>query len=538
MSSEKAFVDEVVRETLQPDLWAGGLPNDQGYGLARKNVTAYASMPTTGIAAYSGSAGIVWRPKRGYNDIDFGYFPNAVTLVNAVCPGFPAFSMTAQLTPSCFIPATVNNSRTISVEPNIASTLSMTRNVAALLECYSASIGTTMAALNGTIGCAAIADFRDLATFTQADLAQHAVTNSSACIGVPAGVGVATVLGPDINIDLQPADYQFVASHRKSGTLTVDIVGSGTNVSFITPYNVTPPVGVLVVPCDPIPYWVNTRTTFRMFAAAGAPSSAVVAPVYISIDNGSLTPNVLGVVESWHPYPYGGQNLVFSDEWVTPPGFMLLGFLVVGHDSLGGNVTNATFTIEALDLYEPENIGCVRVVRFDDLGPNQQLVVKYSGMVEGLPTGAIAPYVKASDESDQLTANVVLQGLRRVYSLNIGGLSRCMSRSVYAKLVGNKVPEAEIIQSIRTGHAASGPLSTLASAFGSIGGSLFGNPNIGRTLGGALGSIGDHILGFANSRKRLRSRNGDYFGQSASMMGAAASMMGDTINDAEPFVVA
>lgn len=157
--------------------------------------------------------------------------------------------------------------------------------------------------------------------------------------------------------------------------------------------------------------------------------------------------------------------------------------------------------------------GPVHILRYDDIGAEQNLVLNGMLNTESVATSGIAPYVRESIANSKMAADANVYPV--VYTL-YNCLSRfketwdlqdyLASRDYFRNLtpeefaaIGEEDPRVE------TSMQAAGLFGSLGNLLGGAAGGLIGNSGLGSALGGALGGIGDSMMGSSGQYGGMRS---------------------------------
>lgn len=161
--------------------------------------------------------------------------------------------------------------------------------------------------------------------------------------------------------------------------------------------------------------------------------------------------------------------------------------------------------VRARDLFSEGATGPCHVIRYDDLGEGQNVIIDGWLNTENVAKGNLAPYVQSGIMYGNYDADANIYPL--LYSLYNGPSTnfKCSwSGDDYLRLIGDSASHitidtlsktAQDTKEVSTGAEAAGLFSSLGGLVGSGIGGLLGDSNAGGAIGSMLGDVGDALTG-------------------------------------------
>jgi len=418
----------------------------------------------------------------------------------------------------------------LTISPPLGDEFSRTRVFGGILECWSSTIGTTAAALNGNVSAAVISDTRDIAQnedgtdcFSVVDLAQTCRIPREIVKEVSIASGVVMLQGGDlakdyrppdaINVDRLDASWQTNVAPSNVFSTTFQVEGTDQhNIAsyWLSPYNVAQAEGfegiygtgayvhtdgvslngsiVAPVAIDPISEMgvididVDIAVRATAFAVAGNAAllqfTTVVEHFFAGIaddeagtlkyqvlrsqsNSASMTGLALGLTaptgaSAWKLsglYQIGVHSSI-KDNYIRQGGLRAMGKFIgakvtvmcftevaaaagstitlefgssasssgqagagVPGSTLDG-VTGPVINVRAREINEDGECGPCHIIRYDQVGVDQNIRITGLLNTESVAKGGIAPYVQDSVMNSKLTADANIYPL--VYMLYNG----------------------------------------------------------------------------------------------------------------------
>lgn len=485
--------DELNAQLSKPEQYNGCIPLSDGLPVSLTGVNAHDTFNVTagvGPSNNYGSGAVVCNFREGYNSHDIymptpvGFTPPGAFNVRPV-PSGPIIACT-------ILPAApFTRHKWLETSPALEENMSVGRLAAACVELSAATQSTTSASLSGEVAVSAIADFRDLKTWTQNELKTLGVTTTSSFLGKKLSVPSYAFLGPDVVNRCNPIDSTLVLETGRNfhmhevlptpntyGSLIIDI-GGVTTAAVTTPY-------VKQLPKLP------SRTQYRFRASAGNYAWGVgqVADLWLVWIRANSDPGVAPatVVTQQHFGQYiSGLNdtinvdnvIVGDDEQLIRQGFELGSIIVTAP---GGFIVDYELTV--LDMFAERRFGGWRILLWQNAGAGQTISVAVTGAVEGVATGTLASF-KREGVMDSLEPGT-WERFTRAFAKN--RFSR-VSHGEQSMAVSLAHPAAMVAMAEQRRNAVNmGLLSTL--------GGLIPIPGLNQ-LGAGLGQLADNAVSSA-----------------------------------------
>ena len=451
----------------------------------------------------------------------------------------------------------------VQVSPDLGQNFTFVRPFAGMMEVYSSTISTTNASLGGILSAATLQDSRDVwqtgpgtgGSLTPTTIAQSCVTKKDGLLNVPIYDGIVTVQGSDIPVDFRIPDCgsirrsdgpmaQFQLPNFTFPSTGNQSVSASTVSVFISPLG----VNVVSVNSNPTtnfssPYLgvygsSDVELVFDVPSPGAQPITydIICADLYCSaLASGSLAG---GVSMQWMNFEtkqasgIGGNNQIncsmrhqcgppWYSGWgsgahtpastCTPPSATYLGTLFYATASntgtaaaVPGGITNPVAYVRANGLYQPGELGPVRIIRWDNATVGQSINVGGRLLVECVPQAGLAPYVTPGQLTDNMTMSVNLFPFLSLLYNGKSPFKRNWVRSQYRRWVESVVPKMspesllswnELPHEVVEAAHAAGLFEGLGSLLGNVAGGLLGQPHLGSMLGGSIGKIGDRFTG-------------------------------------------
>lgn len=407
--------------------------------------------------------------------------------------------------------------------------MSLGRLSAGSITVYSATTSTTLAAINGELSGTSVTDLRNCVSFSVPDLIQAASCVKDGTCNVRPAVGVTTIVGPDVGPDVSMIDFDKGVNHGGDGFIT--------SQTYIVPAQ---GVGNGVIPCvfaapsfnfsgatfsrtfmgnywgDFVPQGVDIRISLEVTTPGSAGTQASIG---CCAEVGFATIDVAGVATTRKVMVAmpgingGGLGVVFNDgitytytsEIIKTSFGEQLAYVVPLTTNFAACPTySVKMKIWLNDVYGRSGFGSYRVIRWDNVDPTQTINIKGCFMVEGVPAGSIAPFVKGDHKMITQDTGHVLSYLRSIFS----------NPSVFTRRIFRSNAEAENY----TGHEAEKASALMAAGMYSAGMYAGGLADAGKAIGNIVGDVagtGLSLLGSgvedaigglfsAGVRKRLR----------------------------------
>lgn len=487
----------MLKSLFCPKEYIGGVPCDSPVPLALKDLTIYSVIKPGDQVSTTGF--LIWNVLRGCYSVTLASMPTSYTIPpvgSVVYPGQVVPLNAAGLTP---IPYT-NAVNMLNIKPDLAATMSMGRLTAGSITLYSATTSTTLAAINGELCGTSVTDLRNCNSFSVPDMVQAAACVKDGVCNVRPAVGLTTVVGPDIGDQVKVIDYDQGSIWGWDGRLkgpmasvpalpNASVFNTGTffNTSFdassiTSHYTIYGPAWTGFVPYG-VDVGVSLEISQQPFLTGqeSVPYGGAVEFCIGSIDASGVVSTRLVVVN----LPSTGVSmssstttLFFRTERVRI-GFNecliyaapLLSVLAGGGTAPHGIVP----TLELYNVYGENGFGAYRVIRWDNVDTTQTINIKGTFMVEGVPAGSIAPFVKGNHKMVTHDVGHVMSYLRSIFS----------NPSVFTRRVFMSSHEANNYEN----DSARAVGSAMAAGMYAAGMYAGGFSNIGKALGDAVGDV-------------------------------------------------
>lgn len=426
----------MLQSLYNPGSYVGGIPCDSPVPLTRKDLTVY-SVLKPGVDVDS-SGFLIWNVIRGCYSVALCSLVNAINI--SASDGVTVDNVYVVTYPYP-VPYTTS-STLLSMKPELSQTMSKGRLASGKICIYSSTTSTTLAALNGELSGATVTDLRNCGDFTVPSIMQAGSTVKDSVCNVRPNWGVSTVVGCDVTMDVHMINYDNGFTHGESGIITsqnITLAGApliNSNAAFAT----FDPFGLNILyygsPYSPsnfgqnqhIPMGVNIKARCQM--AMVQPASGIEGSFRMSVrvfkSTAGLSKATVGpTVETYtltqfQFAPGAAGNYIFEtplircafDECIVAVVFVL--------SNSDGNstilpVVSFIPSIMVMDGYGPAGFGSYRVLRWDNIDNTQTINIKGTLMVDGVPTGSIAPFVKGNPTAGATSSAHVLSALRKLY---------------------------------------------------------------------------------------------------------------------------
>lgn len=480
----------------KPSSYVGGIPCDSPVPLTQKDLTVYGVIkPGTQV---DGSGMLIWNVLRGCYSMALCSLPTTMNLSGSnglINDGL--FVVT-----SVFPVPYVNSNTMLSLKPELSLTMSKGRLSAGKVCIYSSTTSTTLAALNGELAGATVTDLRNCGDFTVPSIMQASSTVKDSVCNVRPNWGVATVVGCDVAPDVHMINYDKGYVPGESGIIHGVMTSSvfapliNGNAGFATfdPFGCNPgyyssPYGAFSFGVgEHVPMGVNIKArcglTVGDIAAGTFGTFRICARVFKStcgLNGVTNNPTVETYVLTEFYFATGANGTYFFesplircafDEIITAVVFFLTNVTAQPLQLPGVSFSPGIY-VE--NVYGPTGFGSFRVLRWDNIDSTQTINIKGTLMVDGVPTGSIAPFVKGSPNAGASTSSTVLTALRRLF----------FDPSVFTRRV-YPANEESSNYSNEAGTALNRYMAAGMYASGMYAG---GFSSIGKDLGGAIGDV-------------------------------------------------
>ena len=473
---------------------------------------------------------IIWHCGRGVNTIGrFGIVP-AKHVMTATVDG-------QILTFNSELAVPYKKEDNVTVKTPIWNDFSFTRMYAGAFTVKSTTIPIGATALNGLLTTGSIADTRDIAqkggyAFASDDLETQTVVAKDRLKNIPVADGVTALMGGDIPIGLSQPNVNLTFVQNGGFEVKQLDLAAAVDVTFASASAIGTVGTWWVSPWDTQTGYTNVdlqninmhgglqfKTTTAVPAGPALVGAAMtnlmmhitMNHVYLQVDStGTLVPSETGYAGRSYQISSIAQSVEF--ETIVPPpdhldrGIYLGSCYRISYELYGDNAapfvavtmpkpTVANMVAIAYSLYQPGECGPTRVVRYDKLGNGQDLVCVGIGLVEAVPQGTLAPYLRSSAVTGQMSfASNLIPFLNFLYN-GPSPFRRFYVEKDYMTRITNEVVPLLTMENLlnwpgmeKEGiHAAEA-----AGLFGDLGGAiggLFGSG--GRDVGQSIGQLGD-----------------------------------------------
>lgn len=486
----------MLRTLFHPKEYVGGIPVESPVPITRKDLTLYSVLKTGTDVQTTGF--LVWNVLRGCYSVTLSGTASAIE-----------FGMESRvLDPVVSQPNSTQwpipyalSSRMLNIKPDLTETMSMARISSGLINVYSATTSTTLAAINGQLAATSITDLRNCGEFSVPDLEQAASSVKDCVSNVRPALGVSVVVGSDVSLDVRMVDYDRGYANGADGLMK----STGTLLPALSP-------GDLWMAPVYSPFVDNPITLTGMFSNL-APSWGLgkVIPqgldITVDVVISPLTA-VIGATAVMNPFVEIHLGTVNPMTGICDTSVITCGLtaynvntpavVAITHSTgrvkipfdkqiiavcVAGVASNATipnssvsYSLRLHDAYSESGFGSYRVVRWDNVDTTQTLNIHGTFMVEGVPSGPIAPYVKGTG-TPSVSASVghVITALRNVFA----------SPSLFTRKVFVSSMLNENYNDVASGRAE----DLFAAGMYASGMYAGGFGDIGKAIGGTLGTI-------------------------------------------------
>lgn len=478
----EAADNSLVTAIYDPKTYRGGLPCSNASALAVKDISIYGVYQPGTTVPPTGS--LVWNVFRGCFSVGmFGF-------TGAADPG-PLRN--------CMVPLTA----TIALAPELRDTMSLARVTCGRIDLVSATTSTTNAAINGELSAAAVSELRNLGNHSVVEMQQAAMTSKDAVCNVKTHIGVGAVVGPDISESVTAVNYDFARSSNQdavlkrtlapitAGQLVLNLSGGGFNNFGAVPNQVVLDYGLL-----PFGLTLSLSGTITLGTVAAPVTEAFINfyTVRQAADGTSspelVTTKILPLVTGLLSHAY---NITIDNTFASPILYATVEIWTAGVPQTP--TLSGAFDAVFHQAYDACNTS-YRVLRWDNITSTQNIAISGTLMIEGVPSGDIAPFVKAGNNLAFISTAPNAIGLMRAAFAD----PTCRAVRVFS---GNMslidpalvVPMAPASQALAAGMYASGMYAGgFASAMNNMAGGaaqgfMAGGP-AGAALGLGLGAVG------------------------------------------------
>lgn len=486
----------MLKSLFCPKEYVGGVPCDSPVPLALKDLTIYSVIKPGTQVGQSGF--LIWNVLRGCYSVMLAAMPTSFDIqVNrsGVYTAQPVPVNSATPTP---IPYN-NSTEMLNIKPDLAATMSMGRLTAGSLTLYSATTSTTLAAINGQLCGTSVTDLRNCNSFSVPDMVQAASCVKDGVCNVRPAVGLTTVVGPDIGSQVKVIDYDqsttwgwdgklkgplasvpslpFTSAFNTGTFFNSNFDGTGLASFFsiygrpwtgFVPYGVDVAMSLEIAPQFPMaptsaPYGGSVEFAIGTIDSSGVVGVRVVVANFESSGVGTAATVPFSVLKTDRVRIGFNEVLIYAAP--------LLAVLPGG----GAGAFNITPTLEAYNVYGDNGFGAYRVLRWDNVDNTQTINIKGTFMVEGVPSGSIAPFVKGNHKMVSHDVGHVMSHLRSIFS----------NPSVFTRRVFLSSHESDNYEN----DAARAVGSTMAAGMYAAGMYAGGLSDIGKALGGVVGDV-------------------------------------------------
>ena len=226
---------EAVKRCLNPALGPFRPPDFVSQPSIVQSITAYLSAPAvlpspSGIVPQAKDQAIFWQPNKGClalyraskftRDYSRDYTSSAGATVNPYTNSWNFLGAAWGPRNDIYVP--VEDSRNISLSPDVAKTISRGRLVGGIVRVLSDATSTTSAAMSGTMNAGYVDDTRGLnGTVNPPELQQQTVTKKDSLMNHPVQKGVVLLLGSSIPKEYRPVSSRLAVGDDESGLETL-----------------------------------------------------------------------------------------------------------------------------------------------------------------------------------------------------------------------------------------------------------------------------------------------------------------------------
>lgn len=292
--------------------------------------------------------------------------------------------------------------------PRLENTFSLNRWASGRFTLQAGTVSANNATLSGTFTIAAVNDTRDLNTWSAGDILQAASTDKDNVGSVMAADGVTAIVACDVPHAPSAARYSSAVATRGDGArITYSRALGQTNVAF--PFIVVtgaPTANVAPIYLPPVeqraPCSVSATLTLANMTVGDI--IAIVVEIYVAqIDplTGNYAANSGQVKSSIWRFTAAAAGETYSvsadrDGWLEDSVIVGVRYNCTTSGANPLYITNILGDFISWNQYTDKVIGGYRIMRYSSLAANT--IMTFSAMVatEGVASGPVAPYVKAS----------------------------------------------------------------------------------------------------------------------------------------------
>lgn len=478
---------QMLKSLFHPKEYVGGIPCDSPVPLACKDLTIYSVLKTGTDVPTSGF--LVWNVLRGCYSITLSAMPSELQVTHTSGLNIGTYPMN----PVWPVPI-LNSNNLLNIKPDLTQTMSLARLSAGAVTVYSATTSTTLAAINGELCGSSVTDLRNCGSFNVPDLVQASSTAKDGVCNVRPARGVTTVVGPDVGNRVKIVNYDMAALSGEDGVVNSPMFSSvalGASVGFVG--GVFDPFQMNLLPSafastfkgtswgSPIPQGIDITPSISFYVSPIPSGFAYNVTFEVGIGKVSST-GVVNVRSVLVPCQQVITNFNFTGEALYTASRVHVGFdemvvYVFPNVTTAGSTPMFSFktSITLHDAYGASGFGSYRIVRWDNIDTSQTLNIKGTFMVEGVPAGSIAPFVKGDHRMVSANTGHVMSGLRSIFA----------NPRVYTRKVYISTDE----QLNYEGQAADQVGSMMAAGMYAAGMYAGGFGDIGKALGGVVGDV-------------------------------------------------
>lgn len=387
----------LTQQVEEPETYAGAIPQDSTLPLSivplRGQITLRVRAGAGPEPVY-GTGAVVSNFRNGYNDTSI--FVKSSSVPTAGIPVAFGGTGVSVLANQPF----VSHAR-MPISPALEQSASIGTLMAARISYKSNTVGTTAASLSGESAAAAIADFRDLRTWTQNEICSLAVTATSSFLGKSISRESHMWLGPDVMSEPTPVNSDlvrqcgadaFLSFLTNTGTVwrqvCINIFADGDSAGNRALFNL-----------PKIPLTAKLRFRCRYADPVGGPLAVHFKKIWVRGNADPASPLDVVTEEEYH----GAEAPATFSIWSHYVEFDNAGYRAAGY--VPGAIIMTTNTAatsidqvdaQILDLYGKQHYGGWRVGLWEDAAVGMNIAVSFVGAALATLVGNVAEYKKAT----------------------------------------------------------------------------------------------------------------------------------------------